>query len=68
MPATVLPGNALEHGDSRFAKGNIIGSQRNTNLIYIIDKLSGEVVWKWGDGEDQLVGQHHPTMLQNGTA
>ena len=64
--ATVLPGNELEHDDSRFAKGNILASQRNTNLIYIIDKHSGAVVWKWGNGEDQLVGQHHPTMLQNG--
>jgi len=64
--AGILPGNELGKEDSRFRKGNILGSQRHTSIIYIIDKASGEIVWKWGDGKDQLVGQHHPTMLDNG--
>ena len=64
--ATVIPGNRLGAKDPRFRKGNILGSQRHTSVIYIIDRESGEVVWKWGDGKDQLVGQHHPTMLDNG--
>jgi len=63
---TALPGSKLGEKDSRFAKGNILGSQRHTNIIYVIDKSTEEVVWKWGDGENQLVGQHHPTMLDNG--
>ena len=61
-----LPGNALEQVDSRFAKGNILSSQRNLNLIYIVDKQSGKVVWTWGDEPGQLVGQHQPVMLANG--
>ena len=24
------------------------------------------MVWRWGTGNDQLVGPHHPTMLANG--
>ena len=63
---SVLPGNALEKKDARFAKGNILGSQRSTNTIYIVDKKSGEVVWNWGRGRGQLVGQHQPVMLHNG--
>ena len=61
-----LPGNDLEKTDSRFARGNLLTSQRDTNLIFIIDKRTGKVVWKWGTGEGQLVGQHHPVMLGNG--
>jgi outer membrane protein assembly factor BamB len=63
---SVLPGNELEQTDTRFAKGNILTSQRETSLIYIIDRNSGKVVWTWGLGEGQLVGQHHPVMLHNG--
>jgi hypothetical protein len=59
-----LPGNDLERQDSRFAKGNILGCQRSSNLIYIIDKRSGAVVWTWG--MEDLVGPHHPEMLANG--
>jgi len=61
---SVIPGNELEKKDKRFAKGNILSCQRNTNYIYIIDKQSKKVVWKWGDNE--LVGPHHPVMLNNG--
>jgi len=61
---SVLPGNELGKSDGRFAKGNILSCQRNTNYIYIIDKKSKEVVWTWGN--KQLVGPHHPEMLHNG--
>ena len=61
---TVLPGNALEKSDGRFAKGNILSCQRHTNIIFILDKQSGEIVWTWG--ERDLVGPHHPIMLNNG--
>ena len=61
---TVLPGNALEKQDRRFARGNILSCQRNTNIIFIIDKQTGAIVWKWG--EKDLVGPHHPVMLHNG--
>lgn len=61
-----LPGNELGKKDPRFRKGNILSCQRNTNLIYIINKDTGEVVWRWGTGRGELVGPHHPTMLANG--
>jgi hypothetical protein len=62
----VLPGNSLEDSDGRFAKGNILSCQRNTNVIFIIHKNSAEVVWTWGSERGQLVGPHHPEMLHNG--
>jgi len=61
-----LPGNELESTDKRFAKDNILLCQRSTNVIYILDKQTKEVVWTWGDGKDQLVGPHQPVMLANG--
>lgn len=60
----VLPSNDLAARDSRFHPGNILGCQRNTNTIFIIDKPTGRVVWTWG--RDELVGPHHPNMLPNG--
>jgi len=63
---SVLPGNTLAEKDSRFAKGNILSSQRNTNYVYIVDKGSGRIVWTWGAGPGELVGQHQPVMLDNG--
>ncbi len=60
----VLPGNELGKVDTRFRKGNILSCQRNTNIIFIIDKETKRIVWKWG--RNQLVGPHHPTMLDNG--
>ncbi|OPZ10967.1 MAG: Arylsulfotransferase (ASST) [candidate division BRC1 bacterium ADurb.BinA364] len=64
--ASVLPATPLGESDRRFRKGNILGCQRHTNTIYIIDRDSGEVAWQWGAGSGQLVGPHHPTMLDNG--
>jgi len=63
---SVLPGNELEKTDPRFAKGNILSCQRNTNVIFIVDKKTKKVVWTWGSGRGQLVGPHHPVMLANG--
>lgn len=61
-----LPGNDLGAKDDRFRKGNILSCQRHTNLIYVLDRDTGEVVWQWGTGRGQLVGPHHPTMMSNG--
>ncbi|TKJ45750.1 aryl sulfotransferase [Candidatus Aerophobetes bacterium Ae_b3b] len=44
--------------------GNILGSFRQTNTICIIDKATGNIIWRWG--RDELGHQHEPTMLDNG--
>ncbi len=44
--------------------GNVLTSFRLLNTIGIIDKQSGAFLWKWG--QDELGGQHDPTLLPNG--
>ena len=44
--------------------GNILTSFRLLSTVAIIDKKSGDFLWKWGKGE--LGHQHDPNMLANG--
>ena len=60
----VLPENPSGRKDSRFKAGNILFSYRSLDIIGVIEKETGEIVWAWGPGE--LDGQHQPTMLPNG--
>ena len=55
-----LPPNPTADADVRFTKGNILVSQRNTNLIFVIDKSTGNIVWKMSG---RTVGQHHVKMI-----
>jgi len=60
----VLPDNPTARRDPRFRKGNILFSYRSLDIIGVIDRGTGEIVWAWGPGK--LDGQHQPTMLPNG--
>ena len=51
-------------GPVRFKPGNIIFSYRSVDIIGVIDRQTGKIVWAWGPGV--LDGQHKPHMLQNG--
>ncbi|HJO85847.1 MAG TPA: aryl-sulfate sulfotransferase [Rhodospirillales bacterium] len=44
--------------------GNLLVSFRCINTICIIDKSTGDIIWRWGPGE--IAGQHNPTLLENG--
>jgi len=55
-----LPPNQYEADDSRFKSGNILVSQRHTNLVFIIDKETGDIVWRT---QQPTVGQHHASMI-----
>lgn len=63
-----------DNGDDRFKPENIIISSRNTNIIAIIDRDTGKIVWQIGpDYENKpysklgkIIGQHHPHMIQKG--
>jgi hypothetical protein len=50
--------------DPRFAPGNITVSYRSLDVIGVIDRDSGDIVWAWGP--DELDGQHNPHVLPNG--
>ncbi len=60
----VIGENAAGAKDSRFRPGNIVFSYTKVNIIGVIDRDSGEIVWAWGPGE--LDGHHKPHMLPNG--
>lgn len=42
--------------------GNIITCFRHVGMIAIVDKATGKFIWKF----DDLVGPHHPNMIENG--
>ena len=44
--------------------GNFLISFRSLSSVALVDRSSGEFVWKWGPGE--ISHQHHPTRLVNG--
>jgi hypothetical protein len=57
----VLPPNRwFAAGDERFKPGNILVSGRNLDTIFIIDRMTGEVVWTYSDGLDR---QHEAVMV-----
>jgi len=55
-----LPANHWEKTDRRFGRGNLLLSFRETNMVVIIDRKNGKVVW---DMIDETIGQHHPRMI-----
>jgi hypothetical protein len=44
--------------------GDILLSQRFTNMLLIVDKKTGDIKWRWGPGE--IAHPHHPQVLENG--
>jgi hypothetical protein len=66
----VVPPNRTEERETgnglkpRFSAGNIVFSYRSLDVIGVIERTSGEIVWAWGPGH--LDGQHKPHVLPNG--
>ena len=54
------------HGNSLNVtpEGHLLVSYRLTSTVGIVDRRSGNFIWKWGPGE--IYHQHHPTCLENG--
>lgn len=44
--------------------GNILTCSPYTSNIYIIDKVTGDIKWRWGQGI--IAFPHNPSMLDNG--
>lgn len=64
-----------DEGDRRFAPDNIIMDSRETNVLWIIDHKTGDIVWKIGPDYTQtqalrilgaLIGPHHTHMIPQG--
>ncbi len=68
------PNKWFDAGDERFHPDNLIVDGRETNIIFIISKKTGEVVWKVGPYYDYtpekdlgwIIGQHHAHMIPRG--
>jgi hypothetical protein len=69
------PNKWYDAGDQRFHPDNIIWSARRANIIAIIDKKSGKIVWRVGPDYTatpalralgQIIGQHHPHIIPKG--
>lgn len=73
--STLGPNKWFEAGDQRFHPDNIIIDGRETNIICIIDKKTGKIVWQIGPDYDTspelkalgwIIGQHHAHMIPAG--
>ncbi len=69
------PNKWYDAGDERFHPDNIISDIRILNTSFIIDKKTGDIVWRLGPDFEyskelqdigQIVGQHHVHMIQKG--
>jgi hypothetical protein len=69
------PNRWFDAGDARFHPENIIWDGRQTNIIAITDKKTGNIAWKVGPDYaateglrklGQIIGQHHAHMIPRG--
>jgi hypothetical protein len=73
--STLGPNRLYDKGDKRFYPDNIIISGRQTNIVAIIDRKTGKIVWKLGPyftaneklkKIGQIIGQHHTHLIPRG--
>lgn len=73
--STLGPNKWYDAGDERFHPDNIIWDARNANILAIISKATGKIVWRLGphfnDTEEArrfgwVIGQHHLHMIPRG--
>jgi hypothetical protein len=69
------PNRWYDSGDKRFHPDNIIWDGRQTNIIAIIDRTTGNIVWQVGPDYThtpelrklgQIIGQHHAHLIPRG--
>ncbi|MFZ7104841.1 MAG: aryl-sulfate sulfotransferase [Peptococcaceae bacterium] len=69
------PNKWYDAGDERFHPDNIIWDGREANILAVISKETGKVVWKVGPNYDSseelkklgwIIGQHHVHMIPRG--
>ena len=72
------PNHWFTQGDQRFDPQNLLVSSRNANVVVIVEKRTGHIVWRLGPDYparsqqrlprpvDQIVGQHNPHLIAPG--
>lgn len=61
---SIIPPNS--HTDPAFTPGNIMISYRQINTIAIIDRQTGDIVWRAGPEPALTIGQHDAYMIDQG--
>jgi len=73
--STLGPNKWYDAGDERFHPDNLIMDGREVNIMFIVSKETGKIVWKLGPNFDenektraigQIIGQHHCHMIPRG--
>jgi hypothetical protein len=73
--STLGPNHWYDEGDERFHPDNIIFDARNANILAIISKETGKIVWQLGPDFNEnektknigwIIGQHHLHMIPKG--
>jgi Arylsulfotransferase (ASST) len=71
----VGPNRWFDAGDERFNPQNVIISSRQSNIIAIVARANGSIVWRMGPDYrerdewaaiGQIIGQHHPHIIPKG--
>lgn len=70
----VGPNRWFDAGDERFAPENVISVSREQNILFIVSRKTGRIVWRVGPdfnkpelrGLGQLVGPHHAHLIPKG--
>jgi hypothetical protein len=73
--AYVGPNRWYDEGDQRFKPDNVLISSRNASFMAIIDRATGDIVWRMGPDYretralrtlGQILGQHNPHLIPKG--
>ena len=73
--STLGPNQWYDAGDGRFHPDNIIFDARNSNILGIISRETGEIVWRLGPDFNEsvatrklgwIIGQHHFHLIPKG--
>ncbi|MDH3745218.1 MAG: aryl-sulfate sulfotransferase [Acidobacteriota bacterium] len=57
------PNRWFDAGDTRFRPGNLLLSARNLSEVFLVDKATKQVVWRYSDKLDR---QHEALMIERG--
>ncbi|MBV1861153.1 MAG: arylsulfotransferase family protein [Nannocystaceae bacterium] len=55
---------AADGPDGLWKKGDILSSIRNMNMLVVVERETGKLLWSWG--KDHLQHQHGPVLTQDG--
>ena len=73
--SVIGPNKWYDAGDERFHPDNIMMDSRDLNIIFIISKETGKIVWQLGSDYSatrelrnigQIIGQHHAHIIPKG--